>query len=77
MINDFYFLNYSAGKWTNVSTTIVPGFSKNNWYELPRVGTTVKVYAQKVTERGREYEISERGKKLYDLELKNGKFMRQ
>jgi len=77
MINDFYFLNYAAGKWTNVSSTAVPGFSKNNWYELPRVGTTVKVYAKKITERGSDYEISERGKKLYDLEWKSGRFVKK
>lgn len=77
MINDFYFLNYTAGKWANVSSTAIPGFSKNNWYELPRVGTTVRVYAKKITERGPDYEISERGRKLYDLEWKSGRFVKK
>jgi hypothetical protein len=74
MINDFYFLNYAGGKWTNVSASVVPGFSKKYWYEMPRQGTTVQVYAKKITEKSADYEISERGKKLYDLEWKNGKF---
>lgn len=76
MINDFYFLDYSGGKWKNVSSSIVPGFSKRNWYELPRVGTTVKVYTKKISEASAEYEVSERGRKLYDLEWKNGRFAR-
>lgn len=77
MLNDFYFLNYAAGKWTNVSASVVPGFSKRNWYELPRVGTTVRVYTKKVTESGPGYEASERGRKLYDLIWKNGKFTKK
>ena len=77
MMNDFYFLNYAGGKWTNVSVATVPGFSKKNWYELPRVGTTVKVFAKKIIEQTNDYEISEKGKKLYDLEWKDGKFERK
>ena len=77
MMNDFYFLDYKDGKWSDISSTVVPEFSKKNWYELPRVGTTVKVYAKKIDERGNDYEISEKGKKLYDLEWKDGKFTRQ
>lgn len=77
MMNDFYFLDYKDGKWSNVSSMVVPQFSKKNWYELPRVGTTVKVYAKKIVEQGKDYEISEKGKKLYDLEWKDGKFERK
>ncbi len=76
MINDFYFLDYTGGKWTDVSRDI-PEFSKANWYELPRVGTTVKVFAKKVTEEGEDFEISEKGKKLYDLVWKDGRFAKQ
>lgn len=76
MINDFYFLDYTGGKWTDVSRD-VPEFSKANWYELPRVGTTVKVFAKKVTEKGEDFEISEKGKKLYDLVWKDGRFAKQ
>lgn len=74
MINDFYFLDYTDGKWTDISVSTVPEFSKKNWYELPRVGTTVKVFSKKIVEKGDDYEISEKGKKLYDLEWKDGKF---
>ncbi len=77
MMNDFYFLDYKDGKWSDISSTVVPEFSKKNWYELPRVGTTVKVFAKKIDEQGKDYEISEKGKKLYDLEWKDGKFTRQ
>lgn len=77
MMNDFYFLDYKDGKWSDISSTVMPEFSKRNWYELPRVGTTVKVFAKKIVEQGKDYEISEKGKKLYDLEWKNGKFERK
>jgi hypothetical protein len=73
MINDFYFLNYKGGTWTDVSST-VPEFSKKNMYELPRRGTTVSVFAKKIIEQGPDYEASEKGLKLYDLEWKDGKF---
>lgn len=74
MINDYYFLDYANGSWTDVSATAVLQFSKKNIYELPRKGTTVKVFAKKVIEKGDDYEVSDKGEKLYDLEWKNGKF---
>ncbi|MBP6002530.1 MAG: hypothetical protein KA746_03745 [Pyrinomonadaceae bacterium] len=77
MMNDFYFLDYKDGKWSDISSTVVPEFSKKNWYELPRVGTSVKVFAKKIVEQGKDYQISEKGKKLYDLEWKDGKFERK
>jgi hypothetical protein len=43
-------------------------------YELPRKGTTIEVFAKKIIETGDDYEISEKGAKLYDLEWKGGKF---
>jgi hypothetical protein len=73
MINDYYFLNYKDNTWTDVSST-VPEFSKKNMYELPRQGTTVGVFAKKIVEQGPDYEASEKGPKLYDLEWKDGKF---
>jgi hypothetical protein len=77
MLNDFYFLDYANGKWTDVSSRDVPEFSKKLWYELPRVGTTVKVFEKKVTEKGADFEATEKGKKLYDLVWKDGTFKRQ
>lgn len=74
MINDYYFLDYADGSWTDLSATVVPQFSKKNMYELPREGTTVKVFAKKVIEKGDDYEVTDKGEKLYDLEWKNGKF---
>lgn len=77
ILNDFYFLDYADGKWTDVSSPAVPEFSEKNWYELPRVGTTMKVFEKKITEKGADYEASERGRKLYELVWKNGAFTRQ
>jgi hypothetical protein len=74
MMNDYYFLEYRNGKWSDVSSTVVPQFSKKNMYELPRKGTTIEVFAKKIIETGDDYEISEKGAKLYDLEWKGGKF---
>ncbi len=77
MMNDFYFLDYSGGNWTDVSVDVVPGFSKQNWYELPRFGTTMKVFEKEVTERTEEFEISEKGRQIYELSWKDGKFTRK
>ena len=74
MINDFYFLDHAGGRWEDVSAKVVPEYSKKNWYELPRYGTTMKVFAKKITEQGDDYEISEKGKLLYSLAWKDGKF---
>jgi hypothetical protein len=74
MMNDNYFLNYKDGTWTDVSS-IVPEFSKKNMYELPRNGTTVKVFAKKIVDQGPDFEASEKGTKLYDLVWKDGKFI--
>ncbi|HEY8563029.1 MAG TPA: hypothetical protein VIL74_21815 [Pyrinomonadaceae bacterium] len=69
MGTDNYFLEYKNGRWYDVSRTAVPNFSKDNIYELPREGTTVEVFAEEKTD-----DIPERGKKLYSLVWKNGKF---
>lgn len=77
LIEKNYFLDYDGVNWTDVSVSVVPEFSKKNLYELPRVGTTVKVFAKKITEQGDDYEVSEKGSKLYDLVWKDGKFTKQ
>ena len=77
MMNDFYFLDYAGGKWTDVSTEAVPEYSKKNWYELPRVGTTMKVFSKKIVEETADYEVSDKGKLMYELAWKDGKFTRQ
>lgn len=51
----------------------MPEYGKNRWYELPRYGTTVKVFERTFPETEIE-NISEKGKKLYNLVWKNGKF---
>lgn len=74
--NDFYFLDYAGGKWTDASSS-VPEFSQKLWYELPRMGTTMKVFEKKVIEKGDDYEVTEKGKYLYSLVWKDGKFAKQ
>ena len=46
-----------------------------NMYELPRKGTTVKVFAKNIFEKGDNYEIGNKDEKLYDLEWNGGKFL--
>lgn len=74
MITEQYFLDVKAGQWSDVAAQVIPQYSKRNIYELPRQGTTVKVFAKKVTEKGSDYEIAEKGARLYDLIWKDGKF---
>lgn len=74
MIIEQYFLDPKAGQWSDVSAQVIPQYSKNHIYELPRQGTTVKVFAKKITEKGPDFEIAEKGAKLYDLAWKDGKF---
>ncbi|NOT46543.1 MAG: hypothetical protein HOP17_02170 [Acidobacteria bacterium] len=74
MIIDQYFLDYKGGHWNDVAAQMIPRYSRKNIYELPRTGTTVKVFAKKVTDKGPDYEIAEKGVKLYDLVWKDGKF---
>lgn len=77
MMEASFFLDYKNGVWSDISTEIVPDYSRKNLYELPRFGTTIKVYAKKIIEQGDDYEVSEKGRKLYDLEWKDGKFVKK
>ncbi|MFT3742830.1 MAG: hypothetical protein QM785_00920 [Pyrinomonadaceae bacterium] len=66
------FLDYKAGKWTDVSRSTIAGYNKEKFiYELPQKGTTVEVFAK--DENGQDWY---KGKKLYDLVWKDGKFVR-
>lgn len=76
MGSDFHFLDYAGGQWRDASSE-VPEFSSKTWYELPRVGTTMPVFERKVTEKGADYEVTEKGGKLYDLAWKDGKFTKK
>jgi hypothetical protein len=77
MGDDYYFLDYKNGKWTDVSAGVVPEYSNRRMYELPRYGTTVKVFTKKIIEEGPDFMASEKGAKLYDLEWKDGKFVKK
>lgn len=72
--DSYYFLEYENGNWSDVSARVVPHYSRNNIYELPRFGTTTAVFAKKLIERVGKGEITERGPKLYDLKWLGGKF---
>ena len=73
MGEDSYFLDYKNGKWTNVGAQVIPEFSAKNTYVPPRYGTKVEVFKKNFPEPN----FSERGAKIYDLEWKDGKFLRQ
>lgn len=77
MMNDFRFLDLKNGKWTDVSSSVVPEYSDRMWYEIPRYGTTMKVFEKTVTEQTSEFQISERGSALYSLEWRDGKFSKK
>ena len=71
---DSYFLEYLGGKWREIGTQVVPEYGKNKVYDLPRYGTIVEVYEyNKVA--GEDY--SKRGRKLYDLIWKDGRFIKK
>ncbi len=76
MGSDSYFVDLNNGKWTDVGPSIVDGFSRDNYYAIPRNGTTVGVF-EKLPETADPTDALNRGKKLYDLEWKNGKFVRR
>ncbi|MCB1023908.1 MAG: hypothetical protein KDB79_05950 [Acidobacteria bacterium] len=73
-MDSYKFLEFSGGKWQDISLEIVPQYSTTNIYELPRNGTTIPVFAKKIVEQGKDFEVSEKGEKLYDLKWSNGEF---
>jgi hypothetical protein len=44
MGEETHFLEYSSGKWKDIGLKIIPEYSKEKTYELPRKGTTIEVY---------------------------------
>jgi hypothetical protein len=68
----YYFLEYRDRKWSNVSLTTIPGYRRSHIYEMPRYGTTIRVFERKNFDP--ELNFGQIGKKLYDLVWKNGKF---
>ena len=71
MSESSYFLEYAGGAWRDVAARVVPGYGEDKVYELPRYGTTVEVFENRMVE-GEGWR--ERGRKLYDLAWKDGKF---
>jgi hypothetical protein len=69
-----YFLDYNGTTWTDISAKAVPQYSKKNYYQLPRYGTTVEVFSKKLLDENAEADLGDKGDKMYELEWKNGKF---
>jgi len=60
-----YFLKYEGERWTDVTAQLLPEpVNKQHKYKLPQTGTTINVTDAK-------------GRKLYEVAWKNGKFERQ
>lgn len=65
-----FFLQYKAGRWTDVSKTVIPGYDPlTRIYQIPRHGTTIEVF-----QKDEAADDFNKGKKLHDLLWKNGKF---
>ena len=71
LMESSYFLEYAGGRWRDVGRQLVPGYGEDKVYELPRYGTTVEVYENRKV-AGEDYR--ERGRKLYNLAWKGGRF---
>ena len=73
-----YFLDYNGKSWTDISSKVVPQYSKKNYYQLPQTGTTVEVFGRLATNEDEDKDTAddtgEKGDKLYDLEWKGSKF---
>jgi hypothetical protein len=69
-----YFLEYRNGRWYDISAKVIPQYSKNKIYILPRYGTKIEVFAKKFVENTGSHIIYDQGPKIYDLIWSNGKF---
>ena len=67
-----YFLEYVGGAWRDMRARVVPEYGEDKIYEPPRYGTTIRVYENRKV-AGEDYR--ERGRKLYDLVWKDGRFI--
>ena len=60
-----FLLSYDEGQWTDVTAQLLPvPVNKKVWYDLPNIGTTIKVTTAK-------------GIRLYSLVWRNGRFEKQ
>jgi len=69
----FDLLRRENGRWRNVTRTLVPGFSRHHIYEVPRQGTTIRVFDNLIKED--DFAPADRGRHLYDLLWSDGKFV--
>jgi hypothetical protein len=70
------FLEYSDSKWADATARVIPEFSEDLHYELPRNGTTIRVLAKvnRIDEEGTE--VTELGDHLFSLKWDEGRFVR-
>ena len=61
------FLESDGSVWADVTSKVAPKFSDRALYELPRVGTTVRVFERSVSVDDEGFENVVKGRKLYDL----------
>ncbi|MCO6511240.1 MAG: hypothetical protein J5I65_10660 [Aridibacter famidurans] len=72
--DDYNFFEYENGRWKDISKDVIPEYSTGNIYELPRFGTTIKVFKKIVIDSDGVIDMTEKGEKLYDLTWKDGRF---
>jgi len=71
MWDDYSILQYANGKWRDVSSEVIPQYSKDKAYHFPRHGTTVVVEQLQI----QDGVPSPTGKKLYTLVWNRDTFM--
>lgn len=72
--DDYNFFEYENGLWKDISKDVIPEYSTGHIYELPRFGTTIRVFKKIVIDSDGVIDMTEKGEKLYDLTWKDGKF---
>lgn len=70
------FLEFRDSAWVNVSEAVIPDFSEEVHYELPRNGTTMRVFEKVWREDEEGYERQGLGRHLYSLKWEKGGFAR-
>lgn len=64
------FLRLEKGRWKDVTKQVMPvAYSNNNYYELPRYGTTIQVFVDNLA-------APTKRKKAYRLLWRNGRFVK-
>ena len=73
-IETSYFLAYTGGQWRDIGAEVVPEYGRDKVYELPRYGTTINVFE---TRKVGSEDDRKRGRKLYEVNWRDGKFAKK